>query len=101
MARYRMEDGTVIDTANARQSWSECRDSDGSNLIGRSSRSQWNDQTLYESRKGRYYIEYESRIQGQMNHCEWISDQEAVRWLLINDKEVPERLTHLVEEVAE
>ena len=101
MARYRMEDNTVVDTDNAKQSWDEKRVSDGRNLVGRSSGSQWKDQSLHESRKGRFYTETESRIDGIRSCCEWVSEEEAVRWLILNDKEVPERLQHLVEQVTE
>jgi hypothetical protein len=58
MARYRMEDGTIIDTSNAVTEWDDTRESDGSNMIGRNSRSQWHDWTLYRSRRGRYYVEH-------------------------------------------
>jgi hypothetical protein len=96
-----MEDNTVVDTDNASASWTEKRESDGSNMIGRLSRSQWNDQTLYRSRKGRYYVEYESRVQGQGDHAEWISPQEAARWLLLNKSELPDDLVKLEAEVSE
>ena len=46
MSRYQMEDDTIIDTALATEQWPEAKDWDGSNHIGRSSRSQWHDQTL-------------------------------------------------------
>jgi hypothetical protein len=46
-------------------------------------------------------VETCSRIQGRSDSCEWISEQEAVRWLVLNDCEVPERLAHLVDEVTE
>ena len=100
MSRYRMEDNTVVDTDNAKQSWDEAQDWNG-NKIGMSSNSQWLDQTLYESRKGRFYVVTESRIQGRSDSCEWISEEEAVRWLILNEKKVPERLQHLVEQVTE
>ena len=58
-------------------------------------------QTLYESRKGRFYVVHTSNMQGSRAHAEWVSEQEAVRWLLFNDEDVPERLKHLVEEVTE
>lgn len=99
MSIYRMEDGTVINTEKAKRSWSESEDWNGSNHISRNTGSPWTHQTLYESRKGRFYVEHSS--QGSASHAEWVDEREAVRWLLLNEKEVPERLTHLVEEVAE
>jgi hypothetical protein len=77
MARYRMEDGTIIDTSNAVTEWDDTRESDGSNMIGRNSRSQWHDWTLYRSRRGRYYVEHKSRVQGERDRCEWVSPEEA------------------------
>lgn len=99
--RYRMEDGTVVDTTKATANWQERRGSDGSNLIGRSSCSQWHYQTLYRSRKGRYYIEYCSAWQGQRDHVEWVSNEEATRWLLHNEHPVPDDLKKLEDEVSE
>jgi hypothetical protein len=101
MPRYRMQDGTVVDTDLAKQYWQEATDHDGRNPIGRSSQSQWHDQTLYQSRKGRYYIEYESRVEGQRSHVEWVSPEEAARWLILNEKELPEDLKPLEAEVVE
>ena len=100
MTRYRL-DGTVVDTDNATQSWSEETDWDGSNQIGRVTGSQWNHQTLYRSRKGRYYVEHTSQWQGSRPHVEWVSPEEATRWLLLMDQEVPEDLAQYVDEVAE
>jgi hypothetical protein len=101
MSRYAMQDGTVVDTDNATVHWHECNDWDGNNHIGRSSRSQWHDQTLYRSRKGRYYVEYTSREQGVMNRVEWISPERAAAWLLLNEEELPEDLARLVDQVSE
>jgi hypothetical protein len=101
MARYQMEDGTIIDTNNATKWWNEDRTFDGRNLIGRSSNSQWHDQTLYRSRKGRYYIEFSSRVQGERDRCEWVSPQRAAAWLLLNGEELPDDLKQLEEQVSE
>ena len=101
MARYKMDDGTIVDTKNATLSWEETSDWNGSNHIGRSSRSQWHDQKLHKSRKGRYYIEYLSREQGIMDRAEWVSKNAAARWLLHNDEDLPDDLKELESEVSE
>ncbi len=101
MARYRTEDGTVIDTERAQQHWEEATDHDGSNHISRATGSQWYHQTLYKSRKGRYYIEHTSDFQGSRAHVEWVSPQEATRWLLHNDEDLPSDLIELADEVSE
>lgn len=100
MARYRMEN-CVVDTGRATQSWEEARDHDGNNFISRATGTQWDHETLYRSRKGRFYKECTSAYQGSTPHAEWVSPEEAVRWFVLNDHEVPEDLKHLEDEVVE
>lgn len=99
--RFRMEDNTIIDTENAVKSWYDAEDFDGRNPISRATGSQWTHQTLYKSRKGRYYIVHDSQYQGSQPHAEWVSPQEAARWLLLMEYELPEDLQQFEEEVAE
>lgn len=99
--KYRMDDSTVVDTDRATQSWEESRDFDGSNHIGRSSGTQWTHHTLYRSRKGRYYVEHTSQWQGSRPHVEWVSCEEAARFLIHNDRDIPQDLAHLEAEVTE
>jgi hypothetical protein len=96
-----MDDGTVVKTENATQSWEEGTRWDGNNYISVATGTQWNHQTLYRSRKGRYYIEHTSQWQGSLPHAEWISKHEAARWLLANGEELPEDLAALATEVSE
>ncbi len=104
MSKYRMEDGTVVDTEKASQSWDEDTFWDGHNHISKATGSQWNHQTLYRSRKGRYYIVCSSNWEGSRDHAEWVSPEEAVRWLLLNGlngPELPDDIAHLEESVTE
>jgi len=101
MARYRMSDGTVVDTANASQHWDEDTRWNGNNHISVATGSQWEHQTLYRSRRGRYYIEHTSQWQGSTPSAEWVSNEEAARWLLANEHEVPAELTTVAEQVSE
>ena len=101
MARYRMEDGTVLDTENATDHWDEATRWNGNNYISVATGSQWNHQTLYRSRKGRYYLVHTSQWQGSTPHAEWVSEHEAVRWLLANERDVPDDLAHLIDAVSE
>jgi hypothetical protein len=96
-----MDDGTVVDTDKATESWEEKRDHDGHNFVGRSSRSQWHDQTLYRSRKGRFYLVFGSSVQGQSDRAEWVSNHEAVRFLLLNERDVPGELQAVADDVTE
>lgn len=101
MTKYRMEDGTVLDTANATKHWEEETDWDGRNHISRATGSQWNHQELYRSRKGRYYIVHSSQYQGSRDHAEWVSPQEATRWLLHNEHDLPDDLKEHEADVSE
>ena len=106
MSRYRMDDGTVVDTSNATQSWDEDTRWDGSNNISVATGGQWCHQTLYRSRKGRYYVEHTSQWQGSVPHVEWVSPQDATRWLLTQavspaDTGWPADLTPYVDEIVE
>ena len=101
MSRYRMEDGTVVDTENATKVWKEARDHDGRNFISRATGSQWEHQALFRSRRGRYYVVHESDWQGSRANAEWVSPEEATRWIVLNGHEVPSDLKKHVEQVTE
>jgi len=96
--RYPMEDGTVIDTENAARSWDEVKRWNGSNNISVATGNQWNHETLYRSRKGRYYVEHSSEYE---DHAEWMSPEEAIRWLLLNKHDLPEELKQYKEAVTQ
>lgn len=98
---FRMDDGTVVDTANATEKWKEDTFWDGKNYISKATGSQWNHQTLHKSRKGRYYVLCTSQWQGSRDHVEWVSREEAARWLLTNGHELPEDLAGLENEIME
>jgi len=101
MSRYRMDDGTVVDTANAKQSWDEAERFDGSNHISVATGSQWEHQRLHKSRKGRYYLERWSQWQGATASAEWISKRAAAAWLAANEHTIPDDLAAEAEEVTE
>ena len=101
MARYRMDNGAIVDTDNANKVWEEDTIWNGNNHIGKATGSQWEHQTLYKSRKGRYYIEYESDWEGSHPHVEWVSREKAARWLLLMNEELPEDLNDLKESILE
>jgi len=101
MSKYTMEDGTVVNTEKAKNSWDERTEHDGRNFISVATGSQWEHETLYESRKGRFYIVHSSQWQGSRDRAEWISKRAAVAWLLANNREVPEYLADVAEEVEE
>ena len=100
MARYRLE-GTIVDTENASAHWAEETDWNGSNHISRATRSQWEHEKLYRSRRGRYYVEHTSQWQGSTARAEWVSPEAATRWLLLMGHDLPEDLAALESEVSE
>lgn len=101
MSRYKMWDGTLVDTSRATQEYEESRHFDGHNQIGDWSGSQWTHATLYRSRRGRYYLVTTSQWQGSEPRCEWVSPEEAARFLLRCVIEVPEELAAAAEAVSE
>jgi len=119
ITRYRMDDGTVVDTDKASASWPmyiETTYPDGHNRIGKATRSRCFNETLYRSRKVwsasvlsttcRFYMEQYSGWQGSRPHIKWVSNEEATRWLLAKgydpgDDDWPKELTPLVDELIE
>ena len=101
MATYRMSDGTVVNTERASESYEEATYHDGRNYISRATGGQWEHETLYRSRKGRYYVEQWSDWQGSHPSAEWVSNEEATRWLLANDHDLPSELAAIEERVSE
>ena len=85
MARYRMTDGSIVDTTNASASWGPS----ATDPYGRR-------QTLYRSRRGRYYVEHVYQWRGTGDGwAEWLSEHEATRWLLVNWHVLPQALEPL------
>ena len=101
MTTYRMEDGTILKTENAVQSWDEKKDWNGSNKISRATGNQWGHETLHKSRKGRYWVEHDSLWGDSLPWASWISKREAAAWLLLMEHEVPEDLQEHLEQVEE
>lgn len=104
MARYRMEDDTIVDTKNAKCSFDESTYWNGSNHISKATGDQWLHEEMFVSRKGRYYIVHMSQWQGSVDHAEWVSPEAATRWLLRNDyahEDIPDELQKFIEVVTE
>lgn len=101
MSTYRIDGDGIVDTDKAQQTWEESTRWDGRNHISKATGSQWEHQTLYKSRKGRYYIVHMSQWQGTTPHAEWVSPQEAARWLLLMGHDLPEDLREYEDDVVE
>lgn len=101
MTTYRMDDGIVVDTNKASDTWEEKCDWDGRNFISRATGSQWEHETLYRSRKGRYYLESSSQYQGTRPSAYWIEPEAAASWLLAMERELPADLLQYADELSE
>ena len=101
MAKFRMDGGVIVNTEKASESWDEATYWDGRNHISKAPGSQWNHETLYRSRKGRYYVVSSSAYQGSRDSAEWVSNAEAARWLLLMGHDLPEELKEFVDEIEE
>ena len=89
MSKYTMDNGAVVDTDNATASWPEATRWNGNNHVSRATGSQWEHETLYKSAKGRYWIESTSQWQGSLPRAFFVSNEDAARWLLGNEHELP------------
>lgn len=99
--KYQMDNGSIVDTAKAKQYWEEDTNWNGNNHISVNTGSQWTHEKLYLSSKGNYYLEHTSQWQSSLPRAEYISEEEAARWLLRNDHELPEELEKFAEEITE
>lgn len=85
---------------DASQSWDEdtrWEDTrwDGNNHISLATGSQWNHETLYRSRKGRYYLVLNSQWQGSTRSADFLSREDAATWILAMGHELPDDLAEL------
>jgi hypothetical protein len=95
MSTYRMSDGTVVRTENASARYSERCWHDGKNWISCATGAQWAHERLCRSRRGRYYVVSTSDWQGSHASAEWVSREEAARWLSAQDIPLPKELRAL------
>ena len=101
MARYKMDGGKLVNTDKATLAYNEITRWDGRNHISIPTGSQWRHETLYLSNAGRWYIEYTSNYQGEIPRASWVSPEEAARWLLLCEDELPESLAPLIDTLEE
>lgn len=101
MAKYKMDDGTIVNTKKAVRKWDEDTRWNGNNHISVATGSQWEHETLYKSMKGRYYIEHDSQWQGALSYVTFIDDKNAAAWLIANGGDLPEDLARLESELEE
>jgi hypothetical protein len=98
MNRQSIGNGQWFDLDSAHE-WEEDTYWNGSNHISSATGSQWDHQTLYRSKKGKYILFSWSQRQGVPEVWSIISDEEAARWLTDNKKDFPDGLSHFQEEL--
>ncbi len=102
MPKYKMDDGTILNTEKAVEHWDEDTRWNGNNHISRATGSQWEHETLYKSAKGRYWIEHTSQYQGSLPYATMLEPSEAAAWLLANDHDdLPDDLESYRDELEE
>jgi len=103
--KYQMENQMIINTDKAGRSWNEITQWNGKNHISQATGSQWEHETLYQSRRGRYYVIQTSQWQGVTDHAFWLDSRDALAWLLRNGydtaDDIPAGLIELIDEVEE
>lgn len=98
---YDRYDGTLVGWFNddAAETFGEYREWDGSNMISRATGSQWRHEELYRTAGGRWVLHRWSNVQGEREHYEFITEDEAREWLLAQGHdEAVERYFGAIEE---
>lgn len=99
MARYSMQDGSVVSTEDAPARWQERTGWSFSGDISKATGSEWEHETLYRSQEGQYFIEHTSQRQGAAPYVLCVDPEQAYQWLLANDYD--ENAEDLPEELGE
>ena len=97
MNRQDLDDGTWFDLDGS-QCWEEGTRWDGANHVSLATGSQWDHQTLYRTKKGRFILRDWSNRQGEGESYEVISPREGVLWLVRNKLEIPDDLSGVLSE---
>lgn len=83
----RSNDGGVLgwfdpDTATE---YTEAREWDGNNHISVPTGNPWDHQALYRTSGGRWVLEHSSNWKGKLTRYEYLSDEAAQEWLVLNE----------------
>lgn len=101
MPKFRMTDGTIVNSDKAVQQWEEATDWNGLNRISRATGTRWDHQRLYLSSKGRFWLLGTSQWQGSAPSARYVDNAEAAAWLLENDHALPPMLESFENEIEE
>src|SRR6266446_6961294 len=98
--RYQIDD-TFVDTKLATERYDESKHWNGNNMISDATGSQWEHETLYRSKRSRYYIVHTSQWQGSEPSAQFVEDRDAAAWLMRNNSELPANLAKYEDELSE
>lgn len=101
MSKYKMNDGSIVDTDLSIEIWVETTIFTGNSHVSVNTGSEHKHETLYKSAKGRYYIEKTSDWQGSIPSAKFITPLEAAKWIILNEEELPEDLLELKNDCVE
>jgi hypothetical protein len=90
-----MDDGKVVDTFLATDSWDEDTWFDGSNNVSKATGSNLDHEKLHVSSKGRYYVVSTSQWANKPDAARWLTPSEAAAWLFRNGHDLPDDLKDL------
>jgi len=86
MRRQALDNGKWFDLDSA-QCWEEYTWFNGSNHISYATGSQWEHETLYRTRGGKWVLNHWSNYQGSAATWEEIDNDTAAKWLVKNNKD--------------
>lgn len=98
MNRIALSDGRWFDKDKARK-YGEAREHDGNNYISKTTGSQWDHEALYLTAMGAWVLYRWSQYQGRLDTHKTIEPEQAARWLIRNDEELPESLAQFEQEL--
>lgn len=100
MAIYEI-DGKIVNTELSKEHYEENTRWNGSNQISVNTGSQWEHEEVRLSAKDHWYIVRWSDYQGSTPSAEFIEDDEAAKWLLLNGHKLPKSLKEHEAEICE
>lgn len=98
MNRIALEDGRWFDADKA-ETWGDDTYWDGNNHISKATGSQWSHEALYLTAGGAWVLNWWSQVQGSRETYTVIEPEEATRWLVRNEHELPEQLRKFEKEL--
>jgi len=71
------------------EKFDEATEWNGNNNISKATKSQWEHESLYRTASGKWIKNSWSQMQGSLENYQEITDEEAAKWLVINEHDSP------------